>query len=127
MFKQDWTEKQIEAIGDTLAVAIFGKKKLKDILEDYDENHEKDEIDGLEEKTLRVTINKFLDNDDINRAENILFSSIKRNPSVGKLLIAFDFYNKINEWTDEDLEKNNFSREEIKDGIENIKRVYDKI
>ncbi len=127
MFKQDWTEKQIEAIGDTLAVAIFGKKKLKDILEDYDENHEKDEIDGLEEKTLRVTINKFLDNDDINRAENILFSSIKRNPSVGKLLIAFDFYNKINEWSNEDLEKNNFSREEIKDGIENIKRVYDKI
>lgn len=59
----------------------------------------------------------------INEAEDLLFSQI--NPSdVNYLLLAAAFYNRLNELSDEELEGANFSRDEIKSGLEDVAKIF---
>ena len=40
------------------------------------------------------------------------------------LKIALDFYNKVNDFDDEYLEKNNYTREEIGEGLKAISKRF---
>ena len=78
--------------------------------------------DILEDKEARQTLDDLLDLVDrgnINEAENYLYDVIS-DYNVASLEMALLFYSYLNDKTDDFLEHNDFSREEIKMGIEDI-------
>lgn len=64
-----------------------------------------------------------IDTGNINESENQLFDFIKDN-SLGYLRLALLYYDYLNSKSEEFLEKNNFSREEIKDGLLDISKNF---
>jgi hypothetical protein len=53
-----------------------------------------------------------------------LFERIESS-DINYLTIAVDFYNRLNKLSDEQLEKSNFSRVEIKSGLEDVLKIFD--
>lgn len=80
-------------------------------------------IENKEEKELLENLLDMVDNGNVNEAENRLYDLIKNNSSG--LEIALLFYSYLNDKTDEFLVANNFSREEIKLGINRVMNKYD--
>ena len=95
-------------------------KKYSDI-DDYNiaYNHEED--------FLLITIKRLVLENNIGEAEDVLFRSIEKHRTQNKLYIACEFYSMLEELADEVLDKNNFSRQEIRDGIKDIKEIYNLI
>jgi hypothetical protein len=58
-----------------------------------------------------------------NEAENIIFDELNRNPSTEIYDIAKNFYNILLSKSDEELEKADFSREEIYMGLEDAGKI----
>jgi len=79
-------------------------------------------VELLENKEEKETLEKLLDMVDagcINEAENSLYDLFS-NKETNSLEIALLFYSYLNDKADEFLEENDFSREEIKLGLENV-------
>lgn len=55
----------------------------------------------------------------INEAENMLFEELDVE-NAKYLELAIDFYNRLNEMDDEFLEDNNFSRQEVEEGLKEV-------
>ena len=66
-----------------------------------------------------------MENYEINQAENILFETIDKN-RLEDFEVALQFYQKINEKDDTFLAKANYTREEIRQGIQDIAKIYGK-
>lgn len=60
-----------------------------------------------------------------NKAENLIFDELEKNYSDEVYDAAIDFYGLLLNKDDEELNKNDFSREEIYRGIEDIKKFKD--
>jgi len=59
----------------------------------------------------------------INEAEDLLFEEIDTN-DINGLLLAFDFYFRLSEYDDSYLEQCNFSRDEVADGLMEVKKLF---
>lgn len=59
----------------------------------------------------------------INEAENLLYDNVDFT-NGRHLELALDFYERLNDLDDEFLEKNNFSRQEIEQGLEEIAQEF---
>lgn len=119
MYHQDWFMRKIETIIQMVAKIIFKKDFERDNIQFdiYDESNSV-EIHRLYERLIDL-INELK----INEAENILFVEIN-NDDLIYIKIAVDFYNRLNKLNDEELERANFTREEIKSGLEDILKLY---
>lgn len=71
---------------------------------------------------LPILLKRLVYEGEYNKAENILFNELKKNNSEEMQVIAEDFYNLLLGKSNEELKKNNFSREEIYQGLEDIKK-----
>lgn len=120
--KKDWMERQIEAISNTVAAILFGKDKVKAIL-NMDE--EEDAVADMEEDILDRMVKKDLINGDINKAENLVFNSIDAKKRNRRLMIALEFFNEVYSYDDKKLEQANYSKEEIEEGIKHLRELYD--
>lgn len=76
-------------------------------------------LESKEEKESLKDLLDMADNGNINEAENRLYDLIS-NGDIDSLKIALLFYSYLNDKSDEFLETNEFSREEIKLGIKNL-------
>ena len=79
-------------------------------------------IELLENKEEKETLENLLDMIDdgkINEAENRLYDLIS-DTDMNSLEIALLFYSYLNDKTDDFLEENDFNRDEIKLGLENV-------
>lgn len=110
-FEQDWIMRQIQIIVQVLARAVFHKDSIR-----YEITDEKNlsETDLLYKK-----ITDLIKQHKICEAENILFDNLDEN-DANYLEMSLDFYQTLNKITDGELEKYNFSRQEINDGINDI-------
>jgi len=115
MFQQDWAKRQIKVITDAIAMIIFRKAEISYEIQD--------EADHSETDMLFVRLNKKLDDDNINEAEDMLFEAINPN-DTNYLLLAVDFYQRLNEKSDDELELCGFSRSEIEDGLNEIMEIF---
>ncbi|MBQ9937617.1 MAG: hypothetical protein IJO86_04735 [Oscillospiraceae bacterium] len=59
----------------------------------------------------------------VNEAENLLFDTIYEHPEEEYFFVANDFYKELLNMSDDWLLKNNFSREEIGDGMKEILKI----
>lgn len=120
--KKDWMERQIEAIGNTFAAILFGKDKVKAIL-DVDE--EENSATEMEDDILDRMVKKHLADKNFNEAENLIFNALERQKTARRFELALNFFNEANEFSDEVLSKYDYSHEEIEDGINTLKSLYE--
>ena len=118
--ENDYILKMIKSALNVIGYILKGKKSIEENIDLKREN-----IVLNEEELLELTIIHLLSECKINEAENILFEAIQKNNSPKYLSLAFFFYSEINEWSNEKLSDCNFSRDEILNGLNDVKKIYD--
>lgn len=114
MFEQDYVMRLIKEMVRAILKLLFNI------------DAESPSAELLENKEEKETLENLLDMVDagkINEAENRLYDLIN-DVDMGSLEIALLFYSHLNDKTDEFLEENDFCREEIKSGMENVVDVF---
>ncbi len=115
-YHQDWLMRQIEAISAMLAYMLTGKKARKEPSEAviFDTG-----AGNLLSERLRVLVGE----QKICEGEDLLFAAMEEDdPEAAEA--AVQFYSDINKLSDSELAAANFSREEIKEGLEAVCRYY---
>ena len=111
MYEQDYIMRIVSNLIKFLSKIIFGKSNATyELLEDDSFN----EIDELHKKLLDLISEK-----KINEAESLLFDQFEPNNNR-QMMLAIDFYQRLNKLDDEILRENNFSRKEIEEGLRDI-------
>lgn len=109
-FQDDWMLRQIEMITRHVAMMIFHKRAVRyelsssEMLSETDELHLK--LDGL------IREGKLCE------AEDLLFDNLMFTDRYIEL--AVDFYTRLNQLTDQELENGGFTRDEVYDGYVEI-------
>lgn len=107
-FQQDFIMRQIELITRHIAESIFKKESpeyeiiKKETLSDTDKLHNK--------------LIQLIDEDKINEAEDLLFDKLDTS-NKAYLEVALDFYSRLTKLDEDTLERNNFTKEEIAEGL----------
>lgn len=115
MYQQDWIIRQIRNMGQAIAKIIFGKDSMEYELTD--------ETNSERANLLYKELLYLLESLKINEAENLLFEKMEIG-DIKYLNIALDFYSRLNQLSDEQLEKGDFTRKEIKMGLEDALEIY---
>ncbi len=114
LIEQDYIMRMISQLIETLIKYIF-KGKDRELEENLNESNEQSEIYDK----LKYLVDSY----NINQAENLLFENIDVN-NIENFKLALLFYQYVNEKDNEFLEKSNYSREEIQQGIQDISRKF---
>lgn len=115
MFEQDYIMKKIRDFIRFLAKTFLNKDTVvyePPIEEEYMET------DYIHKELLTL-----LRQGKINEAENLLYEELDAG-SIKYMELALDFYERLNNFDDEFLEKSNFSREEIDEGLKEIAQKF---
>ena len=110
MFEQDYIMRLVHEIARVLAKILFN----------IDSETVSEELESrIEESDILEQLLDMIDNGQINEAENKLYDMLDEGiPNC--IEIAILFYSYLNDKTDEFLIENEYSRGEVKDGIENV-------
>ena len=114
-FQQDFIMRQIELIAKYIAEKVFKKESPE-----YEivEKENLTDTDKLHNKLI-----KLISENKINEAEDLLFDSLDLN-NKEYLEVAIDFYSRLTKLDDATLELNNFTKEEISEGLSDISNKY---
>ena len=114
MFEQDYIMRLINEIVRAILKLLFG----------IDTASPTDELlKGSEEKETLEKLYDLVDAGKISEAENMIYDLTETGEMV-KLEIALLFYAYLNDKDDDFLEANDFSREEVKNGLTDIASRY---
>jgi hypothetical protein len=80
-------------------------------------------LEDSEEKATLNTLLDMVDDGKIDEAENEIYE-LTENLDYNNLEVALLFYSYLNDKSDEFLKTNNFSRDEVKEGLETIVSQY---
>lgn len=116
MFERDYIQRVIKSIGQMAIAIVIGKRAVDSIIDE-----EKETVAITEDELLEIMIGKCLSEGKINEAENMIFEAMKSRKSAKDLEIALSFYEEINKWDEDKLAKYNFSKQEIVEGLEDVK------
>ena len=112
MFKQDYVMQLIKEMVRAILKLLFNIDT---------ESPTAELLDSKEEKEILENLLDMVDAGKINEAENGLYDSVT---DINSLKVALLFYSYLNDKTDDFLEANNFSRDEIKLGLENAAESF---
>jgi hypothetical protein len=108
-----WNSMGIKKSLDDLG-KLFGKTILKD----------EKEIDSAKISStdlFKIILNKLFYEGNYDKAEDLIFDELEKKNSSEVYEIAVEFYNTLLKKNDEELNESNFSREEIYQGLDDIK------
>ena len=111
MFHEGWLMQQIKGIAISLARIFFNS----DIIIYEIQNHEQ----LTQTDMLYLRLQELLLEKRINEAEDLFFNSLDPQ-NADYMRLAIDFYSKLNNMSDDELEDCDFSREEIEDGLQDV-------
>ena len=115
MVTKDWYMRQVEMMIQFIAKVIFRKEtaqySIADILN-------KTLYDLLHEQLLEL-----IAKGDIDKAENLLFDRLEEG-NLSCFHVAVDFYLRLNQLSDDELDELGFSREEIDAGLKDAAKIY---
>lgn len=115
MFQQDYMLRMINDLVRFLAKILLNKDTVIYKLPN-EENYTKTDY-------LHKDLFDLIERGKINEAENLLFEEIK--PKDKKYMeLVLDFYTRLNDLNDEFLEKSNFSRKEIEEGLKAVAKEF---
>lgn len=118
MFQNDYLMRQIEMMVQFIASTILKKDKI--IYDVIPDDYGNISYDG----ELYLNLMSKLKLGKINEAENMLFNAVENNPNNALLETALGFYKTLGEMPDEFLEENNFSKDEVRQGLADIMKIY---
>lgn len=113
--EKDYMLRMIKDLTKSIAHIILGKSEIEYELPEK-ENYSR--IDYLYVKLLEL-----VNSGKINESENLLFDELNTS-DMRQFEMAMSFYLYLNDFGDDFLEKNNYSRDEISDGIRAICKEY---
>lgn len=117
MFQNDYIMREIGRLTQMLGMILTGRKVE---VEEFIDEHGLVTGDAL----ILQTLLKMVEDGDINAAENLLFEHLDAEPRHTLLEVAIRFYSRLNTLDDEQLERCDYSREEIADGLRMVERRY---
>ena len=85
---------------------------------------EKNEEKNIINLNNYIVLRELINNGDFNDGEDFLFENIVKEPSVRGRKIAFWFYKKLMKKSDAELINGNFTRDEITQGLADIKKLF---
>lgn len=112
--QQDYLMRLIHEMVRVILKLFFNIDTESELIEMLEQKEEKESLDNLLD---------LIDAGEINRAENDLYDIMETRGNAG-LMIALSFYSYLNELPEEFLVQNQFSREEIKMGLEHVAVCY---
>lgn len=112
MVTEDWLMRQVDAMARSIAMLVFHKQETA-YVPSGDET-----ADGLHEALMAR-----LEAGDLGGGEDLLFKAAESG-SLGCLEAGVDFYARLNELTDAQLEEAGFDRDEIHQGLEDLSRQF---
>lgn len=118
MFQNDYLMRQIQMMVQFIARMIL--KRNAEVFKAATDEYGNISPDG----ELYLDLMSKIKQGKINEAENILFDAIEQNPNNSMLEIALDFYRTLGEMPDDFLEENNFSKDEVCQGLNDIMKIY---
>lgn len=110
MFEQDYVMRLIKEMVRAILKLLFNIDTESPTIELLENKEEKETLENLI---------GMVDAGEINEAENRLYDLISAT-DMNSLEVAILFYSYLNDKTDDFLEANDFSRDEIKLGMENV-------
>lgn len=118
MFKNDYILDLVEYLGKNIGKSLTGKK----------EDGEKISIENLSDKDmLLIILKKMVIDKKYNEAENILFEFMRKDEKTDFREVGEWFYNELSLKSDEDLLENNFSKNEIEQGVKDFNDIVNKM
>lgn len=118
MYEKDYFKRLIKSICKMTAALVLGKDAIESNIEKENFSMKLSEDDLLE-----IMVKKYISEGNLNKAENIIFETMHKHNTKRVYDIALDFYNCINNFTDNHLKACNFSRKEITDGLKDIQKI----
>lgn len=106
--KQDWLMKQIQELVNFLIFLILGRDGDREQMDRLEQQARK-------ENPLYGQMVFFVEENQIGKAEDLLFDAMENGEDVFDIGILF--YARINALSDDNLQRGGFSRREIMDGI----------
>lgn len=86
------------------------------------------DIEALDSNVVhKVFLRRLTVEGKFNEGENYLFEILEKQKTKGILDIGKEFYENLSKKSDEELEKGDFSREEILQGLEDLDLLYKEI
>lgn len=113
--EKDYILRMIKDLIKSIAHIILGKSEIQYNLPEKDEYSR---VDFLYVKLLEL-----VNQGNINEAEDMLFDEINSS-DMRQFEMAMSFYMYLNDFGDDYLEKNNYSRDEISEGIKSICKEF---
>ena len=113
--EKDYILRMIKDLTKSIAHLILGKSEI--------EYEPPKESEYSRVDTLYVKLIELVNMGQINEAEDLLFDEIKPS-DMRQFEMAMSFYLYLNDFGDDYLEKNNYSRDEITEGIRSICKEY---
>ena len=107
----DWILKQINVVSEFLQKLFTDMETSRKLNEN--EQYQKDSFE------FERLLENLIEEDRINDAENILFEKLETN-NLMYATIATRFYDKLKGLSDEKLQKSNYSRDEILQGLNDM-------
>lgn len=115
MFENDYVMRLIREIVRAILKLLF----------DIDTDSPTSELmEDVEEKAMLNNLLKMIDDGKINEAENFIYDLSEDGNNKSNLKMTLIFYSHLNEKSDEFLINNNFSREEVQNGLKSIVNKY---
>jgi hypothetical protein len=113
---QDWFMRQLDVMSTAIGNLVFNKNTS--IFHEV-----RDELKQVETDILYLQLCALLNDDKINEAEDLLFEKINPHDSNHQIIVV-DFYEKIGKMTSDELEKQDYSKEEMAHGLNEMKRLF---
>lgn len=114
-YQKDWILRQIEMLTQLVARLVFCKDQITYEIQDKGSSSQTD--------LLYLRLQKLVVEKKFCGAEDLLFENLDSH-DLEYLRLAMDFYQTLNKFSDDELEKNNFSREEIFDGMNDVVKRF---
>lgn len=94
------------------------------------QKHMEEEQSGVEysisqDAMLLGDLRRMILTGNINEAENLLFCRLTIEPTSHNFSVAGIFYRDLSQLTDEELNQASFSRQEIMEGLQSVKRIIE--
>lgn len=111
-FQDDWMLRQIEMMTRFVANVVFGKKESEVHYEIIGNMYDSDTLTTTD--LLHLKLMEMIREGEYGKAEDLLFENLVYSDKYIEL--ASDFYQRLNQLSDDQLDAGDFSREEIYDG-----------
>lgn len=115
MFEQDWFMRQVQMMIEVIARLLFNSDTVEYEIPDSGRLSESDR--------LHLNLLRLIADRDICGAEDMLWDCLDFSDKR-YFELALDFYNRLNGFSDEELETFDFSREEIDEGIKSVSEKF---